>query len=315
MNRSRVQQINSLDAVNVCGAKRGEVWRRPSAFTALGLLDGKDMDQDLILDFADKIRIDAPHVVVEDGCGPDAQFYANKEFFRAKLLAQCAFCETPLVQPHYQSPTETGVERVVKECPNCGWWQLKHEVILPGGVMGEDVSKGFFLNGIVRRFDVSDKYLPLGALLQEVQKRKEILYRIAPKKMEELVAYVFSEFYACEVVHCGRSHDGGIDLVLVAADEPVLVQVKRRETPSHVEAVSTVREFLGAVMLNQRQQAILVSTADHFSREAEQAARKAENLALLTRFELVDMKNFIEMLHASGSATHKSWMKFLDSWW
>jgi Holliday junction resolvase-like predicted endonuclease len=273
------------------------------------------MDEDLILDFADSRRIDAPYVVVEDGCGPDAQFYANKEFFKAQLLDKCVFCETSLIQPHYEPPDRTDVERVVRECPNCGWWQLKHEVMFPGGVMGADVSKGFFLNGIVRRFDISDKRLPLDALLQEVHKRKEVLYGIAPKKLEELVAYVFSQFYASDVVHCGRSHDGGIDLVLVAANEPVLVQVKRRETPSHVEAVSTVREFLGAVMLNRSQQAILVSTADHFSREAQQAARKAEHLALLTRFDLVDIKHFVEMLHATGSATNKSWMKFLNTWW
>ncbi|MBU5613748.1 restriction endonuclease [Geomonas azotofigens] len=273
------------------------------------------MDSGIILDFAENRRVNAPYVVVEDGCGPDAQSHANIEFFKTQLVDKCIFCHASLSQPYYRPPGGLGVETIVQECPNCGWWQLKQEFSSPGGCMDEVVSKGFFLNGIVRRFDASDKQLPLNVLLQEVNKRKDILYRIAPKKMEELVAHVFSQFYSTEVIHCGQSHDGGVDLILVAADEPTLVQVKRRETPSHVEAVSTVREFLGAVMLNSSQQAILVSTADHFSREASEAALKAEDLSLLNRFELVDFKRFVQMLHATGSEDNKPWAKFLNSYW
>jgi hypothetical protein len=46
---------------------------------------------------------------------------------------------------------------------------------------------------------------------------------------------VFKDYFDCEVIHCGRSHDGGIDLILISADEPTVIQVKPRENPLVVE--------------------------------------------------------------------------------
>ena len=72
----------------------------------------------------------------------------------------------------------------------------------------------------MRRYNCDDKALPLESLLREIKKRSDILYHIAPSKMEELVGRVFSEFFVTKAIHCGRSHDGGVDLLLVEGDEP-----------------------------------------------------------------------------------------------
>lgn len=46
--------------------------------------------------------------------------------------------------------------------------------------------------------------------------------------MEELVASVFRDFYECEVEVVGKSNDGGVDVIVIDSDNPIMVQVKRR---------------------------------------------------------------------------------------
>jgi hypothetical protein len=46
--------------------------------------------------------------------------------------------------------------------------------------------------------------------------------------MEELVASVLPEHFACTAHVVGKTNDGGVDLILIDADEPIIVQVKRR---------------------------------------------------------------------------------------
>jgi HJR/Mrr/RecB family endonuclease len=125
--------------------------------------------------------------------------------------------------------------------------------------------------------------------------------------MEELVGFVFSDFFNCEVQYCGKSHDGGIDLVLVMADKPVLVQVKRRMKPTDVEPVSSVREFLGAALLAGHTDCIFVTSADHFSSVGQAAARKALTRGLVTRYDLIDRRRFLDILDLVRTTKTEVW--------
>lgn len=81
--------------------------------------------------------------------------------------------------------------------------------------------------GILHRTTTIPQALSAG--ITDLQKETDKLFRMNPSRFEKFVGEVMSAFYACEVTHCGKSHDGGIDLLLLRSDIGfVPVQVKRR---------------------------------------------------------------------------------------
>ncbi|MBL0107096.1 MAG: restriction endonuclease [Ignavibacteria bacterium] len=50
------------------------------------------------------------------------------------------------------------------------------------------------------------------------------------------------------------------------------VQVKRREKIDKTESVSTIRDFLGAILLGDYPKGIVVSTADKFTKPAQKSS-------------------------------------------
>ncbi len=73
-----------------------------------------------------------------------------------------------------------------------------------------------------------------------------------------------------------------------------LIQAKRRETPNSSEGISTIRNLLGAMVLEGGRHGVVVSTADHFSYRARQAVARAQNRGMELR--LVDRRAFDRML-------------------
>ena len=130
--------------------------------------------------------------------------------------------------------------------------------------------------------------------------------------MEEVVQYVFRSYYACDVMHCGRSHDGGVDLIMIDSDNPTLIQVKRRQNPDYVESVSVIREFLGALLINRSKKGIFVSTSNHYSKETIKTIDMILKENIVTRFELVDFKKFTEMIGIIKSEKDEPWMKLIE---
>ncbi|MDM8161479.1 restriction endonuclease [Labilibaculum sp. K2S] len=85
-------------------------------------------------------------------------------------------------------------------------------------------------SAILRSFEISSNEVPILSLRTYLTQQNEKIFEIHHRKMEELVASVFREYFACEVKIVGKSCDGGIDLILIMSDNPILVQVKRRKT-------------------------------------------------------------------------------------
>lgn len=202
---------------------------------------------------------------------------------------------------------------MVFECSKCGWW--KHEYFQDGEspLWTNRVETHTVVNAIVRKFNVSSNEIPLGSLQREAIKNQNLLYSISPRKMEELVRYCFESYYSCEVHHCGKSHDGGVDLLVVTSEEPILVQVKRRESPAKGESISAVRDFLGAMFLRQSKAGIFVTTASRFSREAHKAKETLLASQLVNSFDLIDIHSFISMLNVSAKKDQKNppWIRAL----
>ena len=131
----------------------------------------------------------------------------------------------------------------------CGWWEYSYKFKEEKDLINEvDDKIWHMLNyGILKEFKVSDKHIPIATVINELERNKSILYDINPYKLEDLVGQVFSSYYNCEVKHVGKTGDGGIDLIMINSDSPILVQVKRRTKSEHIELVSPIREFVGAL--------------------------------------------------------------------
>lgn len=137
------------------------------------------------------------------------------------------------------------------------------------------------------------------AIRKTLRTSPDVLHYIHHKKMEELVASVISEVYFdTPVTVCGRSRDGGIDMVLDPAETPIAVQVKRRTKPGSVEGVAPVREFLGACLLRGFTQCLYVTSAMQFSRMARREAERAVAMQLVERFDLIERDRLLALLDA-----------------
>jgi restriction system protein len=131
----------------------------------------------------------------------------------------------------------------------------------------------FSYRGILRKFPVDEAKIPVDALRRAVARHPDAIDAISPQKMEELVGAVMTGFWpGSKCKHCGKSGDGGIDLLLVIGDKPFAVQVKHRQNPNRGESVHYVTHFIGALMLQDIPNGIFVTSADHFSGAAEKAA-------------------------------------------
>jgi hypothetical protein len=185
----------------------------------------------------------------------------------------------------------------------CGWWLVEKITTTAMHFEGFRLDSSIDTDrwyAILRSFSVEPKEAPLEALRQALVARKDALYDITPKEMEDLTCAVFSDFFHCEVIGCGRSGDGGVDAFMTLCDESFAFQVKRRVRPGKTEPVGEIREFLGAMVLGQYKGGLFVTTADKFSKPAMEAASRAVELGKVKRFELFDKERFVDIINSTS---------------
>lgn len=230
--------------------------------------------------------------------------YCNRDLFLCPDNL-CVYCQSEMREIHCSWGEEDeemteGHGTFYKEtqfylCQKCGWWH---------NVMFEDWDNYDYhqytfvkVKGTLKIFNISDYNIPLSTLNDEIKKNPNILNSIHHKKMEEVVQYVFKGYFDCEVKHCGKSHDGGIDLLVLDSENPIAVQVKRRMKEDYVEPVSIVREFLGAMIYQNTSKGIFVSTAEKFSSEAVKFSKGIIENRNIEKFELMDKDRFLSIFN------------------
>lgn len=243
----------------------------------------------------------------------------RRKFFSRR--GYCPFCKEVIPKVYHNIRSVTmGVELWstidVWECPRCEWWEHFYQFSEEGDWIDKVRSKNWdtLRHGIVKKYNIDDKQIPINTLINELDKRKDILYDIDPYKLEEVGQVVFSAYYNCEVKHVGKTGDGGIDLIVVQSDEPILVQVKRRSSPCHVELVSPIREFVGAMYLKDSRKGIFLSTAKNYSRGAKDIQSKVLNDRKFNYFELINFEEFVNMIDVIKTEDYKPWMKLVKAY-
>ncbi len=204
-------------------------------------------------------------------------------------------------------------EQVV-QCPACGWWEYKYsnqsDAIIDG-IRAADVE---YSSAILKKYDDASIDVPVNALREYLLKNPDVIYKIDPHKMEELVRSVFSDFYpSCKVIEFGKTRDGGKDGLLIDGNgKHFLIQVKRRTKKNHTEGVDAIRSLIGvAAITDNVDGCIFVSTADHYSSYAEEAAQKAVDKKVVESFDLFDCADFLTKVDLVSEKLPKSWQKLL----
>jgi hypothetical protein len=189
----------------------------------------------------------------------------------------CAFCRCrfePIIEPELgdQSGSD-GVYSFVSQvlqCPSCGYWELRTN--------RQDDSAGWYYCAAskLNEYPEASADVPVNELASYLKAHPQRIYNISPTALEKLVAECFrSTRDYCEVMHVGQPSDGGVDVLLISwGKQKILVQVKRRQTSEKAESVGTLRNLLGAMVLEHALNGIIVSTADHFSFRAHQEAKR-----------------------------------------
>lgn len=242
----------------------------------------------------------------------------NQETFYNKR-GWCPFCliETPKVHHNPEARYDIWpggafweIESVWS-CPTCGWWE--HEFYRETDAPQESLKiwEVEVNSAILRKYEVGDKSVPIEVLKDYIVENPDKIFSIHDKKMEELVASVFREHHNCTVEIVGKACDGGIDLILIDSDVPTLIQVKRRTNPSAVESVSVIRELLGATLLAGSNKCIFVTTANHFSNPAKDAANEALKRSFVKTYDLIDCEKFFAIMNLYKKDDYISWTKLL----
>lgn len=202
----------------------------------------------------------------------------------------------------------------VWECDSCGWWEYSNKFSEEKDYGGYGISTqnwDGYKYGIVKKFNIGDKEIPINTLMNELGKKKDILYNIDPYKLEDIAQVVFSAYYNCQVKHVGKTGDGGKDLIIIQSDNPILVQVKRRENPEHIELVKGVREFVGTMYIEGSKKGIYLSTAKDFSKGSKEIATNLLSDRKLDKFDLVNYQEFCNMLGVIKTDKYKPWIKLV----
>ena len=206
-----------------------------------------------------------------------------------------------------------GVGTAVAYCTDCGWWCRERVDTPVGGEADQDFSDetwGYsFVDSVLARFEADALDVPVQIMRDELYRKPELLNRIHPRKLEELVASIFSDFFHCEAILTGQTKDGGVDVYLIDGEEKYLIQVKRRRSSNAIEGVQAIRELAGVLLISGHERGMVVTTAKDFSRTAK---REANSELLNARGYSIELVNGKELISRLGVA--KSKQEFLPYW-
>jgi restriction system protein len=216
--------------------------------------------------------------------------------------------------PTCDFPTEHSLNRYRENsshnaCRLCGWWYADYHILAPKSASSFERSYQVCQYAVLKQFTVGNLDIPLGTLRAHIANDPSCLHGVHPRKLEELVADIFSDFLDCDVAHVGKSGDGGIDVIVLDCDNPKVIQVKRRSRSNAVEGVREIREFLGAMVLQDYSRGMFVSTGRSFSEEAKRAAKEAKKIGAVECLELVDCRKLVEILRLTDTKNRPPWME------
>jgi len=219
----------------------------------------------------------------------------------------CSLCGESYRQVHedHYKTGDIGVMEKAVECRGCGNWK---------GIFETSISSKEWLLPFIRDFCPHTQVPALTALLDEVQAKPRRVFSTTPKQFEIFVGSVLSSFINCEIYHVGRSRDGGIDLVAVGADQPMMIQVKRRESPNAVEGVDVVRLLFASMFVRGAKNGMLVTTAHRFTKDANDWVHLPALRDNSYQIDLVALDRLLHMTKSVRTGDSPPWTRAIPFW-
>lgn len=267
-----------------------------------------NMNKQTILDYSE-------YSIFRTEYGLNSQKSKHENYY--DKIGWCPFCSKDAFKLNSKSDSftyEFGPWREISEkvwqC-ECGWWQIYFYSYIEEESIYKDWYETVYSSQL-KKFSIGDRNIPIKILRSYLEKHEEKIFQINDKRMEELVASIFREHFQCDVKEVGKSHDGGVDLIMIESDKPTIIQVKRRKSPTKTENVKEIRDLLGATLLSESKRCIFVTTADHFSKDAINSRNAAIRKNIVESFELFDYRSFLDMLHLYKTDVSETWKQFLQ---
>ncbi len=253
----------------------------------------------------------------------------DREFFDryvGKLHQQqcCPYCGSRVAQlpvpdgryseyyRYYYLSHQSSVRSQVFSCPACHWWAL-HESGMGISATDHWVTRDDAVHwGKIKAFDITAAALPVDALRRQLAARGASLPAWPPTALAQLVSSCFSEFFACAAIPVGGSGDDGIDVLLLDAANPLLLEVRRSADPASGKSVRVVTELLGVAWRSGRCDGIVVSTANRYLfPDQQKALRSTSIMDMGHRIKLYDEAVFVDVLARTLTPTEQPWETFL----
>jgi hypothetical protein len=234
-----------------------------------------------------------------------------------KMVKRCPYCGTSLdadtrsYSPHVP-PSYQDIDWYGARCHRCNWWLVQKRDKEDNDITDVFCDELTMYEGIVAKFDPTVWREPLARVDAEISEYRKALDQLAPHQVEVLVGQLLSQYLNCDVLHVGRSHDKGIDLILLRADANIAVQVKHRLSTRKAgsEGVRPVREFVGALVTEgYKEGGMLVTTDVRFSRDAEECATKASR-----EWAPVNLVTVRQIQEFMGTFKSNQWLEFETIW-
>ncbi|HVR98701.1 MAG TPA: restriction endonuclease [Thermoanaerobaculia bacterium] len=193
---------------------------------------------------------------------------SSSERFDLSREAVCSYCAsaldvlagTPL--PEFAMKGMNFHGRSLLGCPSCGWWRAS---FLTASAPFETHDGGFaYLRqscGVLKDLDLTDLSIPVEELRSYLIARYGDRFDVHPKRYEDIVGAVFSDF-GFRVRVTSFSGDEGIDVFVLDGndDATVGIQVKRYKGKISAEQI---RSFVGALVLQGLTSGIYVTTSSY----------------------------------------------------
>jgi hypothetical protein len=179
----------------------------------------------------------------------------------------------------------------LETCPRCAHWSFWSGNYV---CMGPPLYAA--ATSVAARFSQDLPENCIDELARALRQHPDRWHAVTPTGLERFIAAVFRANYSpCETRHVGGTADGGVDvLLLTASGIRMPIQVKRRASSTAHESVSTIREFLGTMLLQGARTGVVVSTATGFTGPTRKAVEEGRRLGYIV--ELVDRGALDDML-------------------
>ena len=222
-------------------------------------------------------------------------------FGKYKII-KCKYCSTTLnilAQKEEKNHEILHSTITIQTCPCCGWWIITR--------LGENIGVpyGYCIfsraQGSLKNLDSSNISTPIEELKQYILARYENRFKIKPKRLEDIVGKVFSDF-GYQVRVTSFSGDKGIDVFVLDGErnDTIGIQVKRYK--KRIEA-EQIRSFGGALVLNGLTKGIFVTTSS-YRKGAKNAINDFQKRGIF--IDLWNSEDFFSKLKISQRSIYKN---------